>query len=146
MARERAARGVTIERAELPPQEGIPDPIDEQLAENARADLNGQADLEEDDLVPGPGPAVIPNPRRRVIVSKTPVTEKATVTSDEVREKTFFDEAAESEKRDEARRKRDVRIGLLIGAKNLVKLRAFGYDVIDATPSLPESAHMGQAQ
>ncbi len=37
--------------------------------------------------------------------------------------------ATPEEKMAEARRKQDHKVGLLIGPKNLVKLRAFGFDV-----------------
>lgn len=54
-------------------------------------------------------------------------------------------EPTEKEKEAETRRKHDHRIGLLIGPKNLVKLRTFGYDVAMVNPEGLSSgvAHRG---
>lgn len=57
----------------------------------------------------------------------------------------LFQDAEREHKRRSKEKEADVKIGLLIGAKNLVKLRAFGYDVVETAPSVPGDTHMGIA-
>ena len=57
----------------------------------------------------------------------------------------LFKEAAKQDKALRKAKERDVQIGLLIGGKNLVRLRAFGFDVVSAKKAVPASADMGDA-